>query len=171
MSPWRRLELAYGYFLAAIAAIAAVLLLAITALIVVDVLMRNTGMTPWPYTLTVTEYSLLYVTMLGSPWLVRIRGHVFIELVTAAIPERARAILGIVTSFMCAAACLLFAYYSLDVTIDDYVRGAVDVRSFDMPRWLLFGVMPPSFALMSAEFVRLIFTKERLFSGRPGVHE
>ena len=37
---------------------------------------------------TFAEFGLLYIVMAASPWLVRERGHVFIELVTAALPRK-----------------------------------------------------------------------------------
>jgi C4-dicarboxylate transporter DctQ subunit len=48
--------------------------------------MRNLGVQPFAWLFTSAEYALFYMTMLGAPWLVRERGHVHIELVTAALP-------------------------------------------------------------------------------------
>ena len=56
--------------------------------VIVSVLMRNAGLQPFAWLFTSAEYGLLYMTMLGAPWLVREKGHVHIELVTAALPNR-----------------------------------------------------------------------------------
>jgi C4-dicarboxylate transporter, DctQ subunit len=47
---------------------------------------QRRGCSPIAWLFTSTEYGMLYMTMLGAPWLVRERGHVHIELVTAALP-------------------------------------------------------------------------------------
>ena len=53
---------------------ASALIAADCLLIVVDVSLRNLGMQPPAYTVALTEYSLLYMTMAAAPWLVRERG-------------------------------------------------------------------------------------------------
>jgi C4-dicarboxylate transporter DctQ subunit len=42
--------------------------------VVVSVVMRNIGVQPFAWLFTSAEYGLLYMTMLGAPWLVRKRG-------------------------------------------------------------------------------------------------
>ncbi|MFQ5540347.1 MAG: TRAP transporter small permease subunit, partial [Candidatus Binatia bacterium] len=48
-------------------------------LIVIDVFVRLVGLQPSTYTSAIVEYCLLWFTMLAAPWLVRIKGHVFID--------------------------------------------------------------------------------------------
>ena len=161
----------YGRLLAVLAAVAGALMAAITAMIVVDVVMRNLGFQPPAHTLTLTEYGLLYITMLGAPWLLRMKGHVYIELLTTAVAPGIRRLLAIAVYVLCCAACLIIFYYSLQVTIDDFRRASLDVSSFDMPRWLLFAVMPVSFLLMAIEFARYLIGFDNMFSGDAGIHE
>ena len=84
----RLIETAYVRLLQGLAAVAGVIMGATAVMIVFDVTVRNLGFQPPPHTLTFTEYGLLYVTMLGAPGLVRTKGHVYIELVTAAVGRR-----------------------------------------------------------------------------------
>jgi C4-dicarboxylate transporter, DctQ subunit len=160
---WRLLEF--------LAAIAGVLLAAMAVAIVVDVVMRNLGLQPPAHTLTLTEYGLLYVTMLGAPWLVREKGHVYIELVTAAVSPRTRFWLTRVVYALCVLTCAVIFYFSLEVAIDHYERHVIDVRSFDMPRWLLTASMPLSFGLMTVEFARFLLGLDSMHTGQAGIHE
>ena len=48
-------------------------------LIVIDVTLRNLGQQPPAYTVALTEYSLLYMTMAAAPWLVRERAWIVVE--------------------------------------------------------------------------------------------
>jgi TRAP-type C4-dicarboxylate transport system permease small subunit len=160
---WRLLEL--------LAVVAGVLLAAMALAIVVDVLVRNLGWQPPAHTLTLTEYGLLYATMLGAPWLVREKGHVYIELVTAAVSARTRFWLTRAVYALCVLTCAVMFWFSLEVTIDHYQRHVIDVRSFDMPRWLLTASMPLSFGLMLIEFGRFLLGLDSMHAGHAGIHE
>jgi C4-dicarboxylate transporter DctQ subunit len=160
---WRLLEL--------LAIVAGVLLSAMAFAIVVDVVMRNLGIQPPAHTLTLTEYGLLYVTMLGAPWLVREKGHVYIELVTAAVSPRTRFWMTRVVYALCVLCCAVIFWFSLEVTIDHYQRQVIDVRSFDMPRWLLTASMPLSFGLMIVEFGRFLLGFDSMHTGHAGIQE
>src|SRR5690606_23618958 len=126
----------YRRLLEALAAVAGVMLAALAVAIVGDVVLRNLGLQPPAHTFTLTEYSLLYLTMLAAPWLVREKGHVYIELLTAALSPRARFWLTRVVYALCVLTCGLIFWFGLEVTIVHYQREVIDVRSFDMPRWL-----------------------------------
>ena len=54
--------------------------------IVIQATLRSFGYSGSSHVFTFSEYGLLYIVMAASPWLVRIRGHVFIEMLTAALP-------------------------------------------------------------------------------------
>src|SRR5688572_26515299 len=138
---WRLLQL--------LAVVAGALLATMAFAIVLDVGMRNLGLQPPAHTLTLTEYGLLYLTMLAAPWLVREKGHVYIELVTAALSPRARFWLTRVVYALCVLTCAVIFWVGLEVTLAHYERAVIDVRSFDMPRWLLSASIPLSFGLMA----------------------
>jgi TRAP-type C4-dicarboxylate transport system permease small subunit len=161
----------YRRLLELLALVAGVILAAMAFAIVVDVLVRNLGLQPPAHTLTLTEYGLLYLTMLAAPWLVREKGHVYIELVTAAVSPRTRFWLTRVVYALCVLTCAVIFYFALEVTIDHYQRHVTDVRSFDMPRWLLTASIPLSFGLMIIEFGRFLIGLDSMHAGQAGIHE
>jgi TRAP-type C4-dicarboxylate transport system permease small subunit len=161
----------YRRLLEALAVIAGIILAAMAFAIVLDVVVRNLGLQPPAHTLTLTEYGLLYLTMLAAPWLVREKGHVYIELVTAALSPRARFRLTRVVYALCVLTCAVIFWFGLEVTIDHFERQVTDVRSFDMPRWLLTASIPLSFGLMTIEFARFLLGLDTMHSGQPGIHE
>jgi TRAP-type C4-dicarboxylate transport system permease small subunit len=169
--PGATLSALYLRLLELLAVVAGVLLAAMVVAIVLDVVVRNLGLQPPAHTLTVTEYGLLYVTMLGAPWLVREKGHVYIELLTAAVSPRTRFWLTRVVYALCVLTCAVIFWFSLDVTIAHYQRDVIDVRSFDMPRWLLTASMPLSFGLMAIEFGRYLIGLDSMHTGQAGIHE
>ena len=120
---------------------------------------------------TFAEFGLLYIVMAASPWLVRHRGHVFIELLTAAIPKGTQRVFSRVIAVLCVAICLLLAWYTWGATAKAYRFGDAEMRSLDMPKYLLLGAMPIGFGLMALQFLRFVFGPETLHTGQAGVHE
>ena len=161
----------YRRLLELLAVVAGVMLAVMAFAIVLDVVVRNLGLQPPAHTLTLTEYALLYLTMLAAPWLVRAKGHVHIELVTAALRPRPRFWLTRVVYALCVLTCAVIFYFGLEVTIAHYQRFVIDVRSFDMPRWLLTASIPLSFGLMSIEFARFLLGFDSMHEGRAGIRE
>ena len=143
----------------------------ITLLILYDVIARNIGLANFPHTLPLTEYGLYYTTLLGAPWLVRKKHHIYMQLLTAAVPEKLRALVAGLCYLLCVITCVLMTWYSAEVSLETFQRGDHEVRSFDMPRWLIFAIMPLSFGLMSIEFSRYLFGIDRMYDGEVGIKE
>lgn len=120
---------------------------------------------------TFAEFGLLYIVMAASPWLVRERGHVFIELVTAALPRDFRPSFSRAISMLCAVICAILFWYTLEGTLKAYRFGDAEMRSLDMPKYLLLGAMPIGFGLMALQFLRFVFGPETFHTGQAGVHE
>lgn len=120
---------------------------------------------------TFAEFGLLYIVMAASPWLVRHKGHVFIELVTAAVPKPAQRPFSRAISMLCVIICLVLVWYTWGATAKAYRFGDAEMRSLDMPKFLLLGAMPICFALMAIQFSRFVWGTDTLHSGQAGVHE
>ncbi|TRD15363.1 TRAP transporter small permease [Palleronia caenipelagi] len=139
--------------------------------VVLSVVMRNLGLQPFAWLFTSAEYGLLYMTMLGAPWLVREKGHVHIELLTAALPDAPRHLLSRGVAAICVLVCALLAWKGLELVMTNIERGDFDTRAYYYPRWLLTIAFPLSFGLMAVEFSRFVFGQELMHSGEAGIHE
>ncbi|RMH52755.1 MAG: TRAP transporter small permease subunit [Alphaproteobacteria bacterium] len=155
----------------ALAALAGVYLAGTMAAIVFQATARSLGLSGSSHVFTFTEYGLLWIAMAASPWLVRIRGHVFIELFSAFLPLRFVRAWSRIVAAICVIVCLFLTWYSTQATLHAWERGDADMRSLDMPKWLLLGSMPICFGLMALNFLRFVFGRETLHTGQPGVHE
>ncbi len=162
---------AYNFILYAMAFIAAAALVWLMISVVASVAMRNFGVQPFAWLFTSAEYGLLYMTMLGAPWLVRERGHVHIELVTAALPPPVRRVVSRGVALACVAVSLALAWYGLQLFLTNIERNDYDVRAYFYPRWMLTITFPIAFSLMAIEFSRFVFGQELLHSGEAGIHE
>ena len=161
----------YDALLYTMAFIAAVTLVWLMISVVVSVLMRNLGLQPFAWLFTSAEYGILYMTMLGAPWLVREKGHVHIELVTAALPAPVRRFVSRFVAALCVLVCVILAWYGLQLFLTNVERNNYDVRAYYYPRWLLTVTFPIAFSVMAIEFSRFVFGSELMHSGEAGIHE
>ena len=162
---------AYDNVLTGMAILSGLLLLWMMVSIIVSVTMRNLGLQPFAWLFTSLEYGLLYMTMLGAPWLVREKGHVHIELVTAALPDGLRAIVSRGVALACVVVCAILAWKGVDLLMTNIERNDYDVRAYYFPRWILTISFPVSFGLMAIEFSRFVFGSDLMHSGEAGIHE
>ena len=157
---------AYDALITGLASIAGVLIGALCLLIAWDVIARNVGLQPPASTVALTEYALLYFTMAAAPYLVRVRGHIVVEVLYRPLGPAPRRWLDRAVLSLCAVICLLVAALAAVLAVEALRRGEVDVRSLDTPRWLLFLPLVVGFALMGTEFLRLLARGESLSGGQ-----
>lgn len=156
-----------------LAILAGIYLVGIMFGIVISALARTLNLSgSWSsHIFTFTEFGLLYIVMAASPWLVRHRGHVFIELLSAALPIRMQRSYSRVISALCVVICVVLVWYTWGATARAWKFGDAEMRSLDMPKYLLLGAMPIGFGLMAAQFLRFVFGPETMHTGEAGVHE
>ena len=146
------------------AGIAAFLMTAMMVVICLDVVLRNLGYQSSAHFFTFTEYALLMVPCLGAPWLVRQKGHIYVEILLMSLSPRARARMTVAIGLACIAICAVIAWYGFGITLTDYLRSEKDVRSLDMPRWMVVGWIPLSFTMMGIEFARFLWRRENFLA-------
>jgi C4-dicarboxylate transporter, DctQ subunit len=161
----------YDGVLTGLAILAGLLLVWLMVAIVWSVTLRNLGLQPHAWLFTSTEYAILYMTMLGAPWLVRKRGHVHIELLTAILPEVVRQIVSRLVALACVVVCAWLAYRGFLLVQTNIARNDFDVRAYYFPRWMLSIAFPVGFGLMAVEFTRFVFGREIMHTGQAGIHE
>lgn len=155
----------------ALMAAAAAYIGAMLVLIVYVTVCRTAGWGYEPASFVVIEYGFIYILFLGSPWLVRQRGHVYIEMLTAALSERRRAVLSRTIAALAAATCLIWAWYSGKLAYSDMVNVVYDELrgQYDLKRWIITSSFPAGFFLMGLEFLRFVFLSEPMHGGMAGI--
>ena len=170
-----RISAAYSWLLNALRALSGVVVFGIFVLIVVDVGIRivgsSIGVKPWIYSSGVVEYGLLWFAMLAAPWLVRIKGHVFIDAVTQLLPPAVQGAVAKLAYLICVCSSLVFCYFSFDLFIEALGSGEIDTRGEDMPLWTLLMPIPFCFFLVSIEFGRYLIGLDSMYGDRTDVRE
>jgi len=150
----------YDAVLYGMAGVAAFLMAAMMVVITLDVILRNLGYQSSAHFFTFTEYALLVIPCMGAPWLAREKGHIYVEILLMSMSVRMRARFTMLIGLICVAVCLVIAWYGFDVALRDYLQNEKDVRSLDMPRWMVVGWIPLSFLMMAVEFARFLWRRE-----------
>lgn len=156
----------YDAVIIGLAILAGVVVAAVFASIVYDVSLRTLGWQPPYWTSALVEYALMTVTMLASPWVVRIKGHVFVELLAMVIPDAMLRVLATVVYLACIGICLVLAWYSGAMALEFYVRGEIDIRAIALPRWYLFGLLSGGMVLCATEFLRFLLGADTMYAAR-----
>lgn len=147
----------------ALAALCCALLAFIAAAIVYDVSVRTLGGQPPAFTSSFTEYVLLYTTMLGAPYMVRKKGHILVEALIENVPDRLHRLMAKFVYTVCAALSAVLAVYGARLFWTSFSTGDIEMRSFDMPRWILDIVLPIGFGLSAVEFLRYLVGGDSLY--------
>ncbi|MBT5046904.1 MAG: TRAP transporter small permease subunit [Rhodospirillaceae bacterium] len=154
----------YNHLLHGMAIGAGIAISTATALIIIDVLMRISGLQPLLFVLTVVEYILLYFTMLAAPYLLRIKGHVFIDAVTQFMPPAVKKVIAKAVYLACFIACCIYGYQLVNLLVEAIQSGEIDMRSMEIPAWILFVPMPLCFFMCAVEFVRYLIGIDDMYS-------
>ncbi len=154
--PARMLSKAWEGLVNGLVLFACFLIAADCLLIVVDVTLRNLKLQPPAYTVALTEYSLLYITMAAAPWLVRERAWIVVEVLYRRASPAVRGRLDRVIFSLCAIVSGIVAVLACILAVEGAMRGEVEMRSLDMPRWALFAPVALGFAMMAVEFLRCL---------------
>lgn len=161
------LQRGYDRLIAALAVLAGVAIAIVCIAIAIDVVMASSGLRPPIWVGAATEYTLLYLTLLAAPWLVRQKGHVTISGLRNMMAPAVRRILEKAVYLLAIVVCLLLAWFGIVLTWESLLIGDLDIRSFEFPRWLVYLPMPVGFILVAIEFIRLLVRGESLYDEPP----
>jgi len=161
----------YNGLIIGLAIVAGLMLALIFVGIVVDVSIRTVGFNSLQWFSAMAEYCLLFSTMCAAPWLVRIKGHVVVESLTLAVTPAVRWVMAKCVYVVCIFLSLLFVYYGFIEMVGAFQTGELDLRSIDMPKWILYAPFPLGFSLIAIEFFRYLLGYDTYYSKKIGSSE
>jgi TRAP-type C4-dicarboxylate transport system permease small subunit len=138
----------------ALAVLAGLILLFMTVSISTSILARALDL-PFPiWIVQFNEYGLLWLTFLATTWVLQRGRHVSIDLLTRKAAGRCNRFLDLARNVVCCGFCAVLGWQSLAVVWDHFQRGIVDVKGVDVPKYLILGVIPAGFFLLTLQFFR-----------------
>lgn len=138
------------------AVLAAAILGGIVLLIGADVALRNLRLGNLPWAVELSEYGLYGATLLGAPWVLALRAHVAMDLVTGLVRPGIRRLLDLLACGLGAVICGLLAWKGLQVVLTSHGRGAMIWKTIAFPEWWFLALLPFAMAMLCLGFLRMI---------------
>lgn len=111
---------------------------------------------PIARTVELAAYSLIYITFLSAPWLLKQRGHVSVDVILLFLGKRAKKTITLITDIVGMLISFVLFYYSYLVTLDNYISKITIMDSSNTPQYLLLIAIPISFIFLGIQFIRFI---------------
>ncbi|MFM1827368.1 MAG: hypothetical protein RLY67_749 [Pseudomonadota bacterium] len=136
----------------AMAVFAAFLLAIATGVICWMVLYRTMGYsTSWELELGI--FLMVCSLFLASPYTLKTKGHVGVDLLSSYLPEQAARKLYLVTLTLGLGVTLFLGFLGLEFAIDSFLKGERTESVWAPYKWPLFATMPIGLFMTSAQYV------------------
>ena len=144
--------------------VCAALTVFVTLLLLYEVFTRYILHRPSMWSLDIATYALLYLALIGAPWLLKEDGHIKIEIITSRLTERTQAFITGVTSVIASLACAVFCWQATILTLESYSEGHFIDRSIVVSRYLVVWVIAFGTFFLSIQFARRAYEHFHTFS-------
>ena len=106
----------------------------------------------------------MFLTLLGATWLLKLEGHVKMDLLVNQLNPRTQALLNIITSILGAIICLVIAWYGTEVTWSQFQKGITYPTVLEPPVFIILSVIPIGYFLLFIQFLRRTYSFLRKLS-------
>lgn len=147
------------------AILGAALLCMIAVIICAEVTIRALGYASQLWVIEVSEYSLLFITFLGAPYLLEKNMHVVLDLIYDKFSGRPRLLLQILNASIGLALCAVLTGVGISVVIEQFQLGVRQVTVMRPLSFWITAALPLGMGLMAVQFLFQIirsFRGERL---------
>lgn len=101
-----------------------------------------------------TEYGLLWFTLLGSAWVLRNDKHIRIDVVLVLLKGKHKIALEFAINLLCLVVIGIVVYYSGKEVYKEYVKQSYMYSVLELPKYLIMMVMPVGFFMLFYEFLK-----------------
>ena len=131
-----------------------ILVVFVTIMICTDVLLRYFFDRPLKGVIELAGYGLLYITFLGTAWLLQREGHVKMDIVLNRLKPRNQALINAMTSILVAMCCLCVTWYGAQNAWEYFLTGFYEVTQLSLPVFHLSAIVALGFFLLFIQFLR-----------------
>jgi C4-dicarboxylate transporter DctQ subunit len=122
----------------------------------VDVILRYTLDITYTGLFEIMEYSLLWITFLATAWLLKINGHIRLDLILDRLNPRRKVITNIVTSVICEILMGILIWYSIKLIVNDIVYGTYLSTVLQPIKWPIEIIIAIGYILLFIVMLRRI---------------
>ncbi|WP_300456050.1 TRAP transporter small permease [Desulfobacula sp.] len=134
--------------------LAGIMLIFIMLSVCLEVVLRNLFNTSLIWITEVTEVLLLYITFLGSAWVLKEGGHVKVDIILSRLSPRKISFLGIFSSIIGIFVCLILTVYGFKLTMASLQNGLYTTSALEIPMWIILIIIPIGGLMLLIQFMR-----------------
>jgi C4-dicarboxylate transporter DctQ subunit len=130
------------------------LVIILMLIIVADVTIRYTlrGSIPWGFEFS--EYTMVYLTFLGTAWLLRNNGHVKMDILNNILKPIPNAYLNFIACIILVITCAMLLWYGTASTIDSMQSNLMSVKYYSIPKFIFIIIIPISSFLLIIQAIK-----------------
>lgn len=136
----------------ACAVLASIMLVAATLIVCWMVLYRALGNSTW-WEIEAATYLIVGTVLIGSPYCLKTRGHIGVDLASEWLPPRGKRVLARVLALLGFAVCVYLAWEGLQLTLEAFHKNEGSGSLWNPPRWPFFATMPIGLGLTALQYV------------------
>jgi len=121
--------------------------------ILLEVTLRYLFNRPQVWVVEAVSYSILWVTLLATAWVLKEDKHVKMEWTLSKLGPRNQALLKFITSIVCAITFLAITWYSGQLTWHHYVNRVYVMSELEPLQAPLLAIIPIAFLLLAMQLV------------------
>lgn len=138
-----------------LASLASLLIFLIVVAISFSVATRFLFGMSWVGLVELSAMSLLFITFMGTTWVLRKNGHTTMDFVVKQFSPRTQAFFHMITSMFCALICLVLVWYGAEVAWTRFMKGTYLFSHVNIPdAYFLFIIPIGSFFLFVQFLIR-----------------
>jgi len=150
---WSALDKTITAMMALGAAIIIIDMLAVS----IDVILRYLFDITYTGLFELTEYSLLWITFLAAAWLLKINGHIRLDLLLDRLNPRRKVISNIATAVICEILMGFLIWYSVKLTVYDFINGTYLSTVLQPTKWPIEIIIAIGYILLFIVMLRRIY--------------
>jgi C4-dicarboxylate transporter DctQ subunit len=144
----------FDKIITALMVLGAALILVDTLAVSFDVILRYSLGLTWTGLFEIMEYSLLWITFLSAAWILKIDGHIRVDLLLDRLRPRRRAITNTVASIICLILLGILTWYSAKLTLNHYQMGTYISSILQPVKWPIDIIIPIGYFLLFIVLLR-----------------
>ena len=134
----------------------------------IEIFMRFFLNRPQIWSVEVTEYTMLYITFLGTAWLLRKEEHVKIDLIFIFLNPKSKALLNSITSILGVIVGSVLVFYGAWSTWLHYQKELYTFTAMELLKWPFLIIIPFGGLLLLIQFVRRAYAYWKEFKSYKG---
>lgn len=134
--------------------LAGILLVGTVLIVCFEICMRYFFQAPQVWTVEVCEYFLFFMTFLGAPWLLKVGGHVNIDVLSGQFGRRGQHVLGIASSLIGILVSAVICWFAVVTAWQCYETNVVVTKTLTIPKHYFLWAIGFGYLLLLFEFLR-----------------